>query len=214
MKLFIDSADLSEIKTAASWGIIDGVTTNPTLASKQNIDFKKNVKEICKAVKGPVSVEVLASDATQMAKEGEDLFRLDRNVVIKLPCTFEGLKASKILHKQKIPTNITLVFSPNQVLLAAKSHATYISPFVGRLDDTGEDGIAMIAESLQIIKNYRFDSQIIVASVRSPLTVQKAAFLGAHVSTVPYKILQQMCAHPLTDSGIKQFEQDWKNRIK
>ncbi len=211
MKLFIDSANISEIKEAVSWGIIDGATTNPTLIAKQGCDFKQTVIEICKIVNGPVSAEVLSLESEKMVREARELANWHPNVVIKIPCTAEGLKAAKKLAALGIKTNVTLVFSPNQVLAAAKAGATFISLFVGRLDDSGEDGLAAVEESLQILRNYEFKSQLIVASVRSPLTMQHAAALGAHIATVPFKILQQMLAHPLTDAGIARFLEDWKN---
>jgi len=209
MKLFIDSANLNEIKKAASWGVVDGATTNPSLIAKEGRDFKETVIEICEIVKGPVSAEVMSPDAKGMIVEAEKLAKWHKNVIIKIPCTEEGIKAAKTLEAKGIKTNVTLVFSPNQVLLAAKAGASYISPFVGRLDDVGEDGLTMIDESLQILQNYGFKSQIIVASVRSPLTVQSAAAMGAHVATVPFKILEQMFKHPLTDVGIEKFKKDW-----
>jgi len=212
MKLFIDSANLHEIEAAASWGVVDGVTTNPTLMAKERAttsDLKKAVREICTLVKGPVSVEAMTDTCDLIVKEAQQIATWHHNVVVKIPCTTEGLRATKILSGQGIKTNVTLVFSPNQVLLAAKAGATFISPFVGRLDDSGEDGIKMIEEALCIIKNYDFKSQIIVASVRSPRTVACAALLGAHVATVPFKILEQMVQHPLTEKGIEKFQADW-----
>lgn len=214
MKLFIDSANISEIKEAASWGIIDGATTNPTLIAKQGCDFKQTVIEICNIVKGPVSAEVLSLKAEEMVKEARELASWHPNVVIKIPCTAEGLKAAKRLAELGIKTNVTLVFSANQVLAAAKVGATYISLFVGRLDDSGEDGLATVEESLQILRNYEFKSQLIVASIRSPLTVQHAAALGAHIATIPFKVLEQMLKHPLTDAGIKRFLEDWGKTSK
>lgn len=214
MKLLIDSANLEEIRAAASWGIIDGVTTNPTLASKEKGDFKTLVKKICRLVNGPVSVEAISLKTDKIIEEAKKLAAWHKNVVVKIPCTIEGLKATKILHRLKIPTNVTLVFSPNQVLLAAKAGATYISPFVGRLEDAGKDGMAMIAESLRIIENYKFSSQIIVASVRSTAHCQRAATLGAPIATVPFKILKQLFFHPLTDKGIQKFLEDWKKKVR
>jgi transaldolase len=211
MKLFIDSANIEEIKTAALWGIIDGVTTNPTLVSQEKKDFKKTVLEICKLVNGPVSAETISLDAEGMVKEGKIFAAWHKNIYVKVPATVEGIKAVQKFKKLKIKTNVTLVFSANQVLLAAKAGADFISPFVGRLDDAGEDGLRMVAESLQIIENYNFSSQILVASVRSPLTVERAATMGAHISTLPFKVLEQMYKHPLTEQGIKKFLEDWKS---
>lgn len=211
MKLFIDSANIEEIKTAASWGIIDGVTTNPTLISQEKKDFKKTILEICKLVNGPVSAETISLDAEGMVKEGKIFAAWHKNIYVKVPATVEGIKAVQKFKKLKIKTNVTLVFSANQVLLAAKAGADFISPFVGRLDDAGEDGLRMVAESLQIIENYNFSSQILVASVRSPLTAERAATMGAHISTIPFKVLEQMYKHPLTDQGIRKFLEDWKH---
>lgn len=209
MKLFIDSANLDEIKKAVSWGIVDGATTNPTLIARDGGDFRKTVIEICRIVGGPVSAEIMSEEANAMVDEARMVADWHKNIVIKIPCTFEGLKAAKALNKLGVKTNVTLVFSPNQVLAAAKAKATYISLFVGRLDDCGEDGLGAVKTALQIINNYGFASQLIVASVRSPLTVEKAAALGAPIATVPFKILEQMVRHPLTDTGIKMFADDW-----
>lgn len=215
MKLFIDSANIDEIKTAASWGIIDGVTTNPSLIAKEGRDFKKTVIEIANIVSGPVSAEVIATEAAEMIKEGIAYAKWHKQVVVKLPCTIEGLKAVRALSKRNIKTNVTLVFSVNQVLLAAKAGATFISPFVGRLDDMGEDGMQMIHDALEVIHHYGFASQLLVASVRNPLTVERAAVLGAHIATVPFKVLAQMYQHPLTDKGLAQFLADWeKTKVK
>ncbi len=210
MKLFIDTANLDEIKTAASWGIIDGVTTNPTLIAKEGRDFKKTILEICKMVDGPISAETVSPDVAGMIKEGKEFATWHKNIHVKVPCTAEGIKAVVAFKKLKIKTNVTLVFSANQVLLAAKAGATLISPFVGRLIDAGEDGMHMIAEAVQIIENYGFDSQILVASVRDPRMVTDAALLGAHIATVPFKVLEQLFKHPLTDVGIKKFLADWE----
>ncbi len=209
MKLFIDTANLEEIKTAASWGILDGVTTNPTLIAKEGRDFKKTILEITKMVDGPISAETVSEDAAGMIKEGKEFAKWHKNIHVKVPCTAEGIKAVVAFKKLKIKTNVTLVFSANQVLLAAKAGATLISPFVGRLVDAGEDGMQMIAESVQIIENYGFESQILVASVRDPRMVTDAALLGAHIATVPFKILEQVFKHQLTEAGIKKFLQDW-----
>ena len=210
MKFFIDTANIEEIKTAHAWGLVDGVTTNPSLVAKEGRNFKQVVLEICDIVDGPISAEVISLEADKMIEEAKELAAWHKNIIVKIPCTPDGLKAVKELAKKKIKTNVTLVFSANQVLLAAKAGATYISPFVGRLDDAGEDGMEMIANSVAIIKNYNFSSQILVASIRSPLTVQKAAVIGAHVATIPFKVLQQLFKHPLTDVGIKTFLADWE----
>ncbi len=210
MKFFIDTANIEEIKKAVAWGLVDGATTNPSLIAKEGRDFKQVVLEICGLVNGPVSAEVISAEAEQMVVEAKDLAAWHENVIIKAPCTIEGLKAVKKLESLGIKTNVTLVFSANQVLCAAKAGASYISPFVGRLDDAGEDGLKMIEESMRIIKNYGYKSEIIVASIRSPLTVSKAAELGAHVATIPFKIMEQLVKHPLTDVGIKKFLADWE----
>ena len=212
MKFFIDSANLEEIRSAVSWGMIGGVTTNPSLIAKEKKDFKKTIVEICKLVNGPVSAETTSLNAEGMVKEGKEFSKWHKNIYVKVPATVEGIKAVRKMKSFRIKTNVTLVFSSNQVLLAAKAGADLISPFVGRLDDAGEDGLRMIAESLQIIENYKFKSQILVASIRSPLTVERSAILGAHIATVPFKILEQMYKHPLTDQGIKKFLEDWKNK--
>lgn len=210
MKFFIDTANVEEIIKAVAWGLVDGVTTNPSLVAKEGRDFKRIVLEICEIVDGPVSAEVISPEADKMVEEAKDLAKWHKNVIIKIPCTTEGLKACKKLECFGIKTNVTLVFSANQVLCAAKAGASYISPFVGRLDDAGEDGLKMIDESLRIINNYGFKSQIIVASIRNPSTVSKVAELGAHVATIPFKIMEQLVKHPLTDSGIKKFMADWE----
>ncbi len=209
MKLFIDSAKLDEIKIAASWGIIDGVTTNPTLIMQAGMDFKTTILEITKMVDGPISVETVSPDAPGMVKEGKEFAKWHKNIHVKVPCTSEGIKAVKEFRKLGIKTNVTLVFSANQVLLAAKAGATLVSPFVGRLVDAGEDAMQMIAESVKIIKNYNFDSQILVASVRDTRMVTDAAVLGAHIATCPFKVLEAMFKHPLTDKGIEKFLEDW-----
>jgi len=214
MKLFIDSANISEIKKAASWGIIDGATTNPSLIAKEGRDFKQTVIEICKIIDGPVSAEIMSTETDKMVEEAKELAKWHKNVTIKIPCTTEGLATTKELAKLGIKTNVTLVFSANQVLLAAKAGATFISVFVGRLDDAGENGLATVDESMQILNNYNFKSELIVASVRSPLTVQHAAAIGAHIATVPYKILEQMMKHSLTDAGIEKFVKDWESTKK
>jgi len=209
MKLFIDTANVSEIKEAASWGIIDGVTTNPSLIAKEGRDFAQVVKEICAIVDGPVSAEVLSPDAPGMLKEAEPLIKIHPNVAVKIPMTLEGLKAVKELSKKGIKTHITLVFSANQALLAAKAGATFISPFVGRLDDVSEYGIGLIEEIVQIYGNYELPTQVLAASIRTPLHVLDCAKIGAHIATVPFNVLKMLAQHPLTDIGIKKFNDDW-----
>jgi len=211
MKIFIDSANIEEIKEANSWGIVDGVTTNPTLVAREGRNFKEVVLEICEIVDGPISAEVVSLKADEMITEAREIAKWHKNIIIKIPCTAEGLKAVKKLTAEGIKTNVTLVFSANQVLLAAKAGATYISPFVGRLDDMGEDGLMMIESSVDVIENYGYESQILVASIRSPLTVEKSAVIGAHVATIPFKVLKQMIKHPLTDNGIDAFLKDWES---
>lgn len=209
MKIFIDTANLDRIREVNSWGILDGVTTNPSLVAKENTDFESLVKEICHIVDGPISAEVMGVMAEDMAIEGRRLASIHRNVVIKVPMTEEGLKATKILANEDIKVNMTLVFSAAQALLAAKAGAKYVSPFVGRLDDVGQDGMELIGEIMDILDNYELDTEIIVASVRDPIHVVRAAQLGAHVATIPYEVLKKMFLHPLTDVGIKRFQDDW-----
>ncbi|HAD81870.1 MAG: fructose-6-phosphate aldolase [Candidatus Edwardsbacteria bacterium RIFOXYD12_FULL_50_11] len=214
MKLFIDTANVSEIKEAASWGIIDGVTTNPSLIAKEGRDFAQVVKEICAIVDGPVSAEVLSPDAPGMLKEAQPLIKIHPNVAVKIPMTLEGLKAVKELSAQGVKTHITLVFSANQALLAAKAGATFISPFVGRLDDVSEYGIGLIEEIVQIYGNYDLPTQVLAASIRTPLHVLDCAKIGAHIATVPFSVLKMLAQHPLTDIGIKKFNDDWAKAKK
>jgi transaldolase len=209
MKLFIDTANTAEIREAASWGIIDGVTTNPSLIAREGRDFATVVKEICAIVDGPVSAEVISEKAPDMIAEAEPLIKIHANVVIKIPMTLEGLKAVKVLSGRGIKTHITLVFSANQALLAAKAGATFISPFVGRLDDVSEYGMDLIGEIVQIYDNYDFATQVLAASIRTPLHVLDCAKLGAHIATVPFNVLKMLAQHPLTDAGIKKFLDDW-----
>ncbi|MBI0582692.1 MAG: fructose-6-phosphate aldolase [Methanomassiliicoccus sp.] len=209
MKIFIDTANLDRIREVNSWGILDGVTTNPTLVAKENTNFEALVKEICHIVDGPISAEVMSVKAPDMVAEARKLAKLHHNVVIKVPMTEEGVKATKVLASEDIKVNMTLVFSAAQALLAAKAGARYISPFVGRLDDVGQDGMKLIAEIMNILDNYDMDAEVIVASVRDPIHVVEAARLGAHIATVPYDVLKKMFAHPLTDIGIKRFQDDW-----
>jgi transaldolase len=209
MKIFIDTANLEKIKEVNSWGILDGVTTNPSLVAKENTDLETLVKEICGIVEGPISAEVMSVNAGDMVAEARRLSALHRNIVIKVPMTEEGLKATKALAEEDIKVNMTLVFSTAQALLAAKAGARYISPFVGRLDDVGQDGMKLIAEIMNMLDNYDFDTEVIVASVRDPVHVVQAVQLGAHIATIPYDILKKMFLHPLTDIGIKRFQDDW-----
>mgnify|MGYP001303736949 CR=1 FL=1 len=210
MKFFIDTADVAEIKEAHALGILDGVTTNPSLIRKSGRPFKDVAAEICKLVPGPVSLEVTAVDAPGMLKEAEVLAKFGDNVVIKLPLIPEGLKACKVLTEQGIKTNVTLCFSPVQALLAAKAGATYISPFVGRLDDIGQNGMEIIPQIRQIYDNYGFETEILVASIRNPIHVLDAALAGADVSTIPFSVFKQLVHHPLTDKGLAKFLEDWK----
>ncbi|NPV53252.1 MAG: fructose-6-phosphate aldolase [Firmicutes bacterium] len=209
MKIFLDTANVTEIRTAYSWGAIDGVTTNPTLVSREGRKFEDAIKEICSIVPGPVSAEATSLDAEGMIKEGVQLSGWAPNVVVKIPITAEGLKAVRELSARGIKTNVTLVFSPTQALLAAKAGATYVSPFLGRIDDIAQTGMDLVRDIVTIFKNYGFTTQVIAASIRSPLHVADAAKAGAHVATVPFKVLEQMIKHPLTDIGIKRFLDDW-----
>ena len=210
MKLFIDSANIKEIKEAASLGVIDGVTTNPTLISKENRPAADLLKEICSVVSGPVSAEVISLDAAGMLKEAREISRLAKNIVIKIPLVKEGLKAVKVLSSEGIKTNVTLCFSATQALLVAKAGATYVSPFIGRLDDIACVGINLISDIKKIYTNYSFKTQIIVASVRNPIHVLDAALIGADICTIPYLVIEQLIKHPLTDIGISRFLEDYK----
>ena len=210
MKFFIDTANVSEIREAVSLGLVDGVTTNPSLVSKENREFRELVREICTLVDGPVSAEVISLDAEGMIKEARELSSIHKNIVIKIPMLPEGLKAVRRLAQEGIRTNVTLVFSPSQALLAAKAGASYVSPFVGRLDDVSYVGMDLIGQIRTIFDNYGFTTEIIVASVRNPLHVVDAAMMGADVATIPYKVLLQLAHHPLTDIGIKKFSEDWQ----
>lgn len=210
MKFFIDTANIDEIKEAKKLGMLDGVTTNPSLIAKAGRPFDEVAKEICEVCPGPVSLEVVALDAEGMVKEGLALRKYGKNVVVKVPLTAEGLKATKALSDQGIPVNVTLIFNPVQAMLAAKAGATYVSPFVGRLDDIGQNGLNMVQDILDIFRHYGFKTEVLVASVRHPVHVLEAARMGAQVSTVPLKVIQQLTKHPLTDSGLKTFLEDWK----
>lgn len=211
MKLFIDTANIDEIREANALGIIDGVTTNPTLIAREGKDFIAVVKEICAIVDGPISAEAVSLKSDEMVKEASALAKIHKNIVVKIPLTPEGLKAAKILSKLGIKTNLTLCFSPTQALLAAKAHATYVSPFIGRLDDISQTGMDLIRDIKTIFSNYGFTTQIIVASVRNPLHVLEAAKIGADIATVPYNTLMALVKHPLTDIGIERFLKDWQS---
>jgi len=211
MKFFIDTANLKEIKEANELGLIDGVTTNPSLVAKEGkVDFKKHLAKICEMVDGDISAEVTSLDAEGMLKEGREFAKIAPNVVVKCPLTLDGLKATRIFREEGTKVNVTLCFSAAQALLAAKAGASYISPFVGRLDDIGQNGMSLIADIVQIYDNYNFDTQVLVASVRHPMHIVESALLGAHVATIPFKVIQQLVKHPLTDKGLESFLSDWK----
>ena len=210
MKIFIDTANIREIKEAVSLGIIDGVTTNPTLVAKENRQYADLLKEICFLSPGPVSAEVISMDAEGMVSEARQFAKIAKNIVIKIPLIKEGLKAVKILSSEGIKTNVTLCFSATQALLCAKAGADYVSPFIGRLDDIAQEGMVLIKDIKQIYSNYSFKTQIIVASIRNPLHVLEAAKLGADVATVPFAVIEQLIKHPLTDIGIQRFLEDYK----
>jgi len=212
MKFFIDTANIDEIKKANELGMVDGVTTNPSLVAKEGREFKGLIKEICGIVDGPVSAEVVSTDAEGMVKEARELANLADNIVVKIPMLEEGLKAVKTLAQEKINTNVTLCFSPIQALMAAKAGAAYISPFVGRLDDISQIGMELVEEIITIYDNYGFETEVIVASVRNPTHVLDAALMGADIATIPFKVIQQLTKHPLTDIGVEKFLADWKKQ--
>ncbi|MGI8467141.1 MAG: fructose-6-phosphate aldolase [Pyrinomonadaceae bacterium] len=212
MKFFIDTANLDEIKEASEMGLIDGVTTNPSLIAKEGskIDFKKHIAAICKVVTGDVSAEVTSLDTKGMLEEGRELAKIAPNVVVKCPLTLDGLKATRTLRGEGIKVNVTLCFSPAQALLAAKAGATYISPFIGRLDDIAQDGMQLVRDIIQIYDNYSYTTEVLAASIRHPMHIVDCALAGADVATVPFKILTQLVKHPLTDKGLESFLNDWK----
>ena len=212
MKLFLDTANQAEVEEAVKMGVISGVTTNPSLVAKEGGDYLERVKYFCDLVEGPISVEVLSSDAEGMLREARELAAMHEHIVIKLPITAESLGVIKQLKQEGIKTNATLCFSVNQAILAARAGATFVSPFVGRLNDIGQDGMVLIEEIKTVFDNFGYDTEIIVASVRSPRQVTDAALIGADIATIPYKILKQMVSHPQTDLGIAKFEADWANR--
>lgn len=211
MKFFIDTADVKEIREAHALGLVDGVTTNPSLIAKSGRKFKDVIKEIVSIVDGPISAEVISLDAPGMIKEGKELAKIHKNIVVKLPMTPEGLKACKALTEKGIKTNVTLIFTSMQALLAAKAGATYVSPFVGRLDDISQDGMGIIDEIRTIFDNYGYMAEIIVASVRNPIHVLDSALIGADIATIPYSVMIQLAKHPLTDAGIEKFLKDWES---
>ncbi len=214
MKIFIDTANVEEIKKAAELGVIDGVTTNPSLIAREGRNVKEVINEICAIVDGPISGEVISTDSQGMIKEGTELSKINKNIIVKIPMCLEGLKAVSQLHKSGIKTNVTLIFSAQQALLAAKAGASYVSPFVGRLDDVGNGGIQVVADIAEIFKIYGIKTEIIAASIRNPMQVLQVAKVGSDIATIPYKLIIQMTKHPLTDSGMEKFMDDYNNSIK
>jgi transaldolase len=210
MKFFIDTANVAEIREAHGLGVLDGVTTNPSLIAKEKRGFRPLIDEICAIVPGPVNVEVVGTEVDDMLAEGQELASIATNIVVKVPMTREGLKATKRLSERGIGVNVTLIFSAPQALLAAKAGARYVSPFVGRLDDIGHTGMDVVAQILAMLKHYPFATEVLVASIRNPLHVIAAAQMGAHIATVPYNVLEQLLKHPLTDSGLQRFLADWQ----
>lgn len=215
MKFFIDTANLDEITEANELGLIDGVTTNPSLVAKESgVDFKEHLAKICQIVAGDVSAEVNALDAKGMLEEGRELAKVAPNVVVKCPLTLEGLKATRIFREEGTKVNVTLCFSAAQAILAAKAGASYISPFIGRLDDIGQNGMQLISDIVQIYQNYGYETEVLAASIRHPMHIVDAALLGADVATIPFKVIQQLVKHPLTDKGLDGFTSDWKKTLK
>ena len=213
MKFFIDTANINEIKEANDMGMVDGVTTNPSLIAKEGRDFEEIIKEICEIVDGPISAEVVSTDTEGMLEEARKLSKIHNNIVIKIPMLVDGLKATRKLSEEGIKTNVTLVFSPLQALMAAKAGATYVSPFIGRLDDISQEGLLLVEQIVEIYSNYAYDTEIIVASIRNPLHVVESALMGADIATIPFNVLSKLAAHPLTDKGLKAFLDDW-NKVK
>jgi transaldolase len=212
MKFFIDTANVDEIREAVDMGMADGVTTNPSLIAKEGRDFETVIREICGIVDGPISAEVISLETDGMLKEARDLAGIHQNIVVKIPMTVNGLKATRQLTEEGIKTNVTLIFSPLQALMAAKAGATYVSPFVGRLDDLSQDGLQLVEQIVEIYSNYAYETEIIVASVRNPLHVLESAMMGADIATIPFSVLSKFASHPLTDKGIKAFLEDWQKR--
>ena len=210
MKIFLDTANVEQIREVAALGVLDGVTTNPTLVSREQGNYRDMLKEICDIVQGPVSAEVVAEDTEEMLRQARDYAKISEHIVIKVPLVAEGIKAVKVLSSEGIQTNVTLCFSANQGLLAAKAGATYISPFVGRIDDVGQNGMEVVSELVEIYENYAFSTQVLAASLRHPQHVLEAARIGADVATVPFSVVMQMLKHPLTDVGVKKFNDDWE----
>jgi transaldolase len=214
MKFFIDTANIEEIKKAYALGMVDGVTTNPSLIARENRPFEELLQEICELVDGPVNGEVISLDAEGMVAEGRKLAAFHPNIVVKIPMTTEGLKAVKILSSEKIRTNVTLIFSSTQALMAAKAGASYVSPFVGRLDDISQVGMDLVGDIMHIYGNYGYETEVIVASIRNPIHVVEAALMGADIATIPFKVIDQLAKHPLTDIGMEKFLADWEKRTK
>ena len=214
MKFFIDTANIDEIKDALSMGMVDGVTTNPSLIAKEKGNFKDIINEICKIVNGPVSAEVISTETEGMVSEARPLASISENIVIKIPMTIDGIKATRILASEEIKTNVTLVFSPLQALMAAKAGATYVSPFIGRLDDLSQDGLVLVEQIVDIYNNYAYNTEVIVASIRNPLHVLESALIGADIATIPYNVLSKLASHPMTEKGLKAFLNDWEKTKK
>ena len=214
MKFFLDTADIDEIKEAHRMGMVDGVTTNPSLIAKEGRDFEDIIKDICQIVDGPISAEVISLDADGMVEEARHLSSIHKNIVVKIPMTVDGIKATRQLSEEGIHTNVTLVFSPLQALMAAKAGATYVSPFIGRLDDLSQEGMLLVEQIVEIFNNYAFDTEVIVASIRNPLHVLDSALIGADIATIPFSVLGKLAAHPMTDKGLKAFLDDWEKTKK
>jgi len=212
MKFFIDTANLDEIREANSMGMVDGVTTNPSLIAKESGNFEQIISQICEIVDGPVSAEVISTEHEKMVEEARKLAAIHENIVVKIPMLVDGLKAVRQLTEEGIKTNVTLIFSPLQALMAAKAGATYVSPFVGRLDDLAQEGMLLVEQLVEIYSNYAYETEIIVASVRNPLHVLDAAVMGADIATIPFGVLKKLAAHPMTDKGLKAFLDDWNNK--
>jgi transaldolase len=209
MKFFLDTANLEEIRKVAGWGFLDGVTTNPSLCARENVRFEELIRQICQVCSGPVSVECVSTTAEELVPEAGKLAQLAANVVIKIPIGLEGLKATRLLAQESIGVNTTLVFSPTQALLAAKAGSRYVSPFIGRLDDIGQEGMELVEQILTIYDNYGFETEVIVASIRHPVHVVRAALAGADIATIPYSVIEKLVRHPLTDIGLEKFLKDW-----